>query len=187
MSAAPPAQHRSGSPLICKIEVAGRVDVGLDTLQQAEPVSVSHVDAVNGLTLSRRFLHRHSTGDLQPVRMIGDSRIVIAAPSAGIGNLLDRRVAIAPFGVHLQIASVLVNSRTIEGRVCKNPPHFGTAQEVTSKVSPPLNVRSPLALFDRLLHRRRGSGLEDLADDTRRTRPDAGDSWQGPVRAEQVS
>ena len=41
--------------------------------------------------------------------MIGDRRVLIAALKAGVGNLLDRRMAVAPFGVHLQVAAVLLN------------------------------------------------------------------------------
>src|SRR5438105_2851494 len=49
--------------------------------------------------------------------MIGHRRVVITASKAGVGNFPYRRVAIAPFGVHLQVAAVLLKRRT---RDCGN-------------------------------------------------------------------
>ena len=38
--------------------------------------------------------------------MIGHRRVLIASLNTGVGNFLDRRSTVAPFGVHLQIAAV---------------------------------------------------------------------------------
>ena len=169
-----------------EIEVARRVDVGLDALQQSESASVSRVDAVNGQTLRRGFGHRHATGDLQSVRMVGDRRVLIASLNAGVGNLLDRRRTIAPFGVHLQITAVLFNGGAIEGGIRENPPHLRAAQKVPPKLPSSLDVGATLATFDGLFDGRRCAGLEDLAYHARRTRSDARNSRQGAVGSQQV-
>ena len=162
------------------------VDVRLDAVQQPEFASVSRVDVVNGPTLRRRLGHRHAAGDPQSVRMIGDSRVVIAPLDAGIGNVLDRRGTIAPFGVHLQVTEVLVNGWTAESRIGENPPYLRTAQEVPSKRPPSLDVSATLAVVDCLLDGRRCARLEDLVYHARRTGSDAWNSRQGAVMAQHV-
>ena len=44
--------------------------------------------------------------------MIGHSGIPIAALKTAVGNLRDRRISVAPLGVHLQIAAILLERRT---------------------------------------------------------------------------
>jgi hypothetical protein len=66
------------------------------------------VDVVDGPPLVSGFWHRHAAGDLQTVRVIGDRRVSISSLKARLGDLLNRRITVAPFGVHLQIAAVIV-------------------------------------------------------------------------------
>ena len=141
---------------------------------------------VNSQTLRRGFGHRHATGDLEPVRMVGHRRVLIASLNAGVGNLLDRRRTIAPFGVHLQITAVLLNGGAIEGGIREHPPDLRAAQKVSPKLPSSLDIGATLAPFDGLFDGRRCAGLEDLAYHARRTRSDARNSRQGAVGSEQV-
>ena len=141
---------------------------------------------LNGQTLRRGLRHRHAAGDLQSVRVVGHRRVLIASFKAGVGNLLDRRRAITPFGVHLQITAVLVDGGASEGGIRQDPPHLRAAQEVPTQVTPPLNIGAPLALLDGLFDGRRSAGLENLADHARRPRPDAWNARQRTVGTSQV-
>ena len=172
-----------GGLLVGEIKVPRRVDVRFDSLQQTESTAVSRVDVLNGQTLRRGFRHRHAAGDFEPVRMVGHRRVLIASFDAGVGNLLDRRRAITPFGVHLQIAAVLFDGGASEGGIRQDSPHLRPAQEVPTKLTPPLNIGAPLALLDGLFDGRRSAGLENLADHARRPRPDAWNSRQRTVGA----
>ena len=136
-------QHdvEGGRLVVGEIELARRVDVRLDALQQPESTAVSRVDVVDGQPLRRGFGHRHPAGDLQSVRMVGDRRVLIASLNAGVGNLLDRRRAIAPFGVHLQITAVLLDGGASEGGIREHPPDLRAAQKVPPQLTPPLEYR----------------------------------------------
>ena len=90
-----------------QVQLPVRVDVGLDALQKPEGAAGVHL--VDRAALVRGLLHRHPAGNLQSMGMIGDRRVVIPTLKTGIGDFLDRRVAVAPFGVHLQIAEILVD------------------------------------------------------------------------------
>ena len=97
--------------------------------------------------------------------MIGDRRILIATLQAGVGNLLNRRRAVAPFGVHLQVAAVLLKCRARECRLGEDAPDLSAAEKVAPKLSSPFNVCTAIALFDRVFDGRRLAGLQNLADD----------------------
>jgi len=112
---------------------------------------------------------------------------LIAALHAGVGNVFDRRNAIAPFGVHLQIAAILLKRGTLEVGVGENPPHLRAAQEVPPKLAAPLDIAPTLALLDGLFDGRRSPGLENLANDARRTRPDARNPRKSAVGLQQIS
>ena len=111
---------------------------------------------------------------------------MVATLPAGVGNLLDRRVAIAPFGVHLQIAAVLLERGARECGIREHAPDLGAAEKMLPKPTPPLNVRAAAALFDRPFNGRRPARLQDLVDDSCRAGPDAGDARQGAVRPDQI-
>ena len=66
--------------------------------------------------------------------------------TAGVGDLLYRRIAIAPFGVHLQVAAVLLKGRTRECGIREDPPDFGTAQKVSPKLAPSLDVGAAILI-----------------------------------------
>ena len=118
--------------------------------------------------------------------MIGDRRVLIATLKAGVGDLLHRRVAVAPFGVHLQVAAVLLKRRTRERGIREHAPDFGAAEKVPPKLASPLDVCAAVAPFDRVFDGRRLAGLQNLADDSRRAGPDTGDPRQRAVRADQI-
>jgi hypothetical protein len=75
-----------------------------------------------------------------------------------------RPVAVAPFGMHLQVAAVLLKSRTFECGIRKNAPDFPTAEEVSPKLASPLSVCAAVAPFDRSFDGRRRAGLKNLAE-----------------------
>src|ERR1700704_3642504 len=119
--------------------------------------------------------------------MIGDRRIVIAPFTTGVSNVLDCRVTVAPFGVHLQITAVLLNGRTRERGVCENATDFRTTQKMPPKLPSPLNICSVAALVDRAFDGRRSAGLEDLADNPCRGRANTRDPGKSAARVDDVT
>jgi hypothetical protein len=67
--------------------------------------------------------------------MIGDRRVLIAAPTTGIRDVLHCRGAVAPFGMHLQVAQVLLDGGT--RAVHTDILHFRARVVVTSARTPP--------------------------------------------------
>ena len=60
--------HVKGSGLVVgEIELASRVDVRFNALQQPELIAAPGVDIVDGFSLLGGFGHRHPAGDLQSV------------------------------------------------------------------------------------------------------------------------
>ncbi len=131
-----------------QVQLAGSVDVGLDPLQEVEPVAGRLVDAVDGLALLCGLGHRHAAGNRQAVRMVGDRRVPVAACQAGLGNLVHRRRAVAPFRMHLQVAAVVVWRRPVEGRVAQDAEGLGAAEDMLPQASATSDVRLPAARLD---------------------------------------
>jgi hypothetical protein len=100
--------------------------------------AASSIDVFNGSPLLGRFSHRYSTGDLESVRMIGDRRVLIATFEAGLGDFLNRRIAIAQFGVHLEIAAVLSGCWTRQFGIHQNPANLRTAEKMLPQSSSPV-------------------------------------------------
>ena len=88
--------------------------------------------------------------------------------------------------MHLQVAAVLLEGGTRECRIREHAPDFGAAEKMPPKLASPLDVCAAVALFDRLFDGRRLAGLQNLADDSCRAGPDAGDPRQRAVRADQI-
>lgn len=112
---------------IRQIELSRGTDVGFNTLQQAKPGTKATVDALDRDALLSGLGHRHATGDLEAVGMVRDRRILITARQTGVGDLLHGRHAIAPFRMHLEIAAILLQRRTIEVGIGQNAPNLGAA------------------------------------------------------------
>jgi hypothetical protein len=105
--------------------------------------------------------------------MVGHGRVSVAAINAGLGQRLDGGRAVAPLGVHLQVAAVALDGRSIDAVIGKHAPHFGPAQKVPPQVAASQDIGAPLAVFNRLLDRRGRACLQDLANHACRTRADA--------------
>src|SRR4051812_18867583 len=118
--------------------------------------------------------------------MIGDRRIPVATLQARVGNLLERWIAVAPFGVHLQIAAVLAGGRPVACRVRQHAPDLGAAEKVLPELTPSLDVFAAVALLDRVFDGRRLSCIEDLADDACRPGPDPGYSRQRAISSDEI-
>src|SRR4030095_4746534 len=118
--------------------------------------------------------------------MIGDRRVSIAALKTRIGNLLDRRIAVAPFRVHLQIAAVLLERGAGERGIQQNAADLRAAQKVPPKLTSSLNIRPPIAARDRAVNRWRLASVQDLADDSCGTGSNAGDFRQGAGGADKI-
>src|SRR5437763_17018265 len=97
--------------------------------------------------------------------MIGHRRVLITAPKAGVGNFLYCRVAVAPFGMHLQVAAVLLKRRTSESRIREDAPDLGAAEKVSPKLASSLNVCAAVATIDRVFDGGRLAGLQKLGDE----------------------
>ena len=102
--------------------------------------------------------------------MIGDRRVVITTLKAGVGYLLYRRMAVAPFGVHLQVPAVLLQRGTRKCGIREDAPDFGAAEEVPPKLASPLDVYAAVAPVDRLFDGRRLA----VSRSSRMTRVDPG-------------
>src|SRR4051795_7081315 len=103
--------------------------------------------------------------------MIGDRRIPIATLKARVGYLLDRRIAVAPFGVHLQVAAIQLTRRSGECRIREHAADFSAAEEVAPKLASPIDIGAAIARVDRLFDDGRLAGRQNLLDDARRARP----------------
>ena len=182
-------QHdvEGGRLVVGEIELTRGVDVRFDTLQQAESTAVPCVDSVDGLTLRRGLLHRHTAGDLQSVRMVGHRRVLIASV------IRRRRRSPRPSESRRSIRSAFADHRGTGQRV--GPPKAGSrrdapdlraAQKVPPKLPSSLDICATVALFDRLFDGRRCTGVQNLADHARRPWSDARNSRQGAVGSEQV-
>ena len=127
------------------------------------------------LPLLGGFSHRHPAGDLQPVRMIGDRRVLIASLETGVGNLLrrsdSRRSIRSAFGgrrvlLKLGPANAASDSMRRTSARLRN----GAGADVAARCL--RGGRSRRWPFDG----RRLARLENLADDPCRTGPNSGDS-----------
>ena len=83
-----------------------------------------------------------------------------------VGNLLYRRGAVAPFGVHLQVAAGTLEASDRRARDPTARAGLGAAEEMSPKLSPPLDVFAALAPVDRVFDRRRLASVQNLADDS---------------------
>jgi hypothetical protein len=156
-----------------EVELPGGINVRFNTLKQPELRTALGIHGVDGFPLFGRFGHRHAAGDLQSVRVIGDSRVLIAALETGIGNLLHGRVAVAPFGVHLQITAVLRKRRAPESRIRQHSPDFSPAEKVPPKLASALDILAIVAFLDGAFDRGGFAGRQNFADDPRGAWPDA--------------
>ena len=110
------------------------------------------VDVIDCCPLLSGFVHRHAARDLQSVRVIGDGCVLISSLKAGLSNVLDRPVSVAPLGVHLQVAMVLIDRRSGKRWIRENSTNFGVAEKVLPQLSAPLDVCTAFALLDRVFN-----------------------------------
>src|SRR5437763_2804114 len=90
--------------------------------------------------LTGGVLHGHAAGDLQSVRMIRDGREGPAAVDGRECDLIQRRRAVAPFRVHLQIAVVVRWRRPREGIVREDAQDGGPAEKRASEGAASANL-----------------------------------------------
>src|SRR5689334_9559961 len=107
------------------------------------------VDFVDGAPLLGGFGHRHAAGDSQAVRVVSDGGEAIAAVQARVGNLANRRSAVAPFRMHLQIAGVVFERGARKRRISQNATDCGAAQKVPPKLTASFYISPSIAAFDR--------------------------------------
>ena len=162
-------------PLVfLQIERAVGQDVRLDPLVDANPPREPRVDLVDLLMLLARGLHAHAARDRQAVRVVGDADARPAQRDRPLRQLGDRLAAVAPRGVHLQIAEVGPRARRstpAAARRARAASRAGSGRRAgTGGASP------PRPLLRRRVHRgvdrRRLAGLHQLGDDALARRPD---------------
>ena len=95
---------------------------------------------------SRQLLHRHAAGDLQPVGVIGDGAVVVAARDARLDDVLERLAAVAPRRVHLQVAAIVLEPRAVQRRVLQRREHLRAAEEVAAQIALAARCRSACPL-----------------------------------------
>src|SRR4051812_33547212 len=143
------------------------------------------VERVDLFVLFAQLRHRHSAGDLQAVGMIGHRTELVSEADSRADDVGERLAAVAPGGVHLQVAAVVLDSRPLQRRVGQRREHLRTTEEVVAQPAPALDVCRLAAFGDGPFDRRRGARLEHLLDDARRRRADIRNFLQRAVRLEQ--
>ena len=66
--------------------------------------------------------------------MIGDAAVLVAARDAGLDDVLERLASVAPRGVHLQIAAIVGERRSVSDVLRERREHLCTTQEVSRGV-----------------------------------------------------
>jgi hypothetical protein len=103
-------------------------DVGFDPLEHPEAPLVLRVERVDGGVLPGRLRHRHPAGDRQPVGVIRNPGAALAAREARVGDRVERFGAVAPDGVHLEVAAVLLTGGSAAAR--EDVANGGAAEEM---------------------------------------------------------
>src|SRR5262245_18975319 len=95
-----------------RAEVQFSVDanVCLDTLQKSKSATPVPIDAIDFVTLISGLSHGHATSNLEPMRVVRDGRIHVAARPAGRTDFAERGKTVAPVGVQLKIPTVVFGS-----------------------------------------------------------------------------
>src|SRR5206468_6998531 len=122
--------------------------VGLDPLDQPESSAVFPVQDVNLAMLLAQIRHRHAAGDLQTVRVIGDGAERVPTGQTLLDDVGERLAAIAPRGVHLKIAAIVLEARTDKFPVLQCRHHLRTAEELTAKIPAMFDVGGLSAVGD---------------------------------------
>ena len=63
------------------------------------------VDGVDDVELAGQPLRGETTGDLQPGRVVGEDDVLVTELQRGERHLLDRRAAVGPVRVGVQVAA----------------------------------------------------------------------------------
>lgn len=136
-------QHDVECPTLCRGQVkpAGRIDVRFYSLQQSKSIIEGPIDISNSATLLFGLGHRHAARDAKAVGMIGYGRVHIPSPYTRVSELMDARVPIAPLGMHLKVAAVVADRRTLQAWICKNPEDLGTAEKGMAQFAPLFDLR----------------------------------------------
>ena len=95
-----PVQHRQH--FIGKIHRPVRANVHLGTAKNGHRVAV--LQPLQQLNLSPQPLRRQAVGNPQPLRMVGNRHILVAHPRHRGHHRLQRKLAVAPVGMHMQVA-----------------------------------------------------------------------------------
>ncbi len=101
--------RRAGPAARRLVEAAVVEDVDLDALEQRERAVRARrqvlVDRVDDVELAGQPLGAQAVGDGQPRRVVGEHEVLVAELDRGEGHLLDRRAAVGPVGVGVQVAA----------------------------------------------------------------------------------
>ena len=114
-----------GEQVVLEVERAVGADLQLAAVEQAEAVGRRAGGAVpaassaakralsvgDDLALLRDLVGREAAGDGQRLGVVGQDLVGVAAPSGGLGHLLDRVDAVGPVGVRVQVAAQVVERR----------------------------------------------------------------------------
>src|SRR5438034_2868857 len=103
---------------LVRLHVDGPIgsNVRFYSFKQAK-VAAARVDAFYFTMLLGGLRHRHAAGDRQPIRMIRDSAVLIAARQSGFDDVAQRLAAIAPRGMHLEVATIVCELRPAKLRI----------------------------------------------------------------------
>ena len=100
-----------------------------------------------------QIVHRDAAGDFQPVRVIGDAAERVSTGQAALDDVREGLAAIAPRGVHLKIAAIVLESRTDQLPVVQRRHHLRAAQKLAAEISTALDVAGLSAVGDGALNR----------------------------------
>ena len=171
------------------VDRAVGADVGLDALQQPEACRwyFAFSASISRCCCSTRAIDRPPAIG-KPVRMIGDGGMRVAARDPGLDDLLERLAAVAPIGMHLQIAADVGARRRI-----------GLRDRIAASAAARLRKfdRSPRRLrisarvfgsaaFDGAIDDRRRAVAQHFEDHARRRGADAGNFLERAVGIERA-
>jgi hypothetical protein len=122
------------TPLLgCHVDGSIGHDVRFDALDEPEGALLLGVDGVDVGVLLAQLGHRRAARDLETVRVVGESAVCIAAFATRVDDLVQRLAAVAPYGMHLQIAAIRRSTRSRERSIREDAQGAGAAQEVASQ------------------------------------------------------
>ena len=140
-------------------------NIRLDAFEQPERAAGACIDAIDLTVLLEQAVHRHPARNGQAVGMVRHRAELISAGDSRPDDVVERLGSVAPGGVHLQIATVIGEARSLQPPILQGSDHLRPAQKMTAQSAAPVHVHDLIAPRNRLFNGGRSAGLQHLEDD----------------------